>query len=158
MKNIRTAALCVCLSFLGFGAAAQTSTTIPINEPDYNKPKMFDSFPEQIPFNVGIINHLLSASVGTGVDLNIGDGVTFRLAGQVVSTASKYQQTITSVVIRCQNFNGASLTITKIVGEDGTITYKGRMMSKQHGDLYELQNLNGQLTLVKRKFYDLVNE
>ena len=63
-----------------------------------------------------------------------------------------------SVVIRSTNYNGATLTISKTMNADETISYSGRIISFQSGDLFELQNKDGHLTLVKRNFYDLVNE
>jgi hypothetical protein len=50
------------------------------------------------------------------------------------------------------------LTISRTTHTDGTITYAGRLMSFQRGDLYELQTRDGNLVLVKRKFNELVNE
>jgi hypothetical protein len=88
----------------------------------------------------------------------ISDGSTFRFTGKVVSAVSKYQNSIVSIVVRSTNFAGASLTISKITNEDGTITYRGRIISRQHGDLYELKQVNNNYVLIKRKYYDLVNE
>jgi hypothetical protein len=40
MKNLRTTLIGVCITLSSFAATAQNNT-VPINEPDYNKPKLF---------------------------------------------------------------------------------------------------------------------
>ncbi|MCX6317679.1 MAG: hypothetical protein NTW29_10330 [Bacteroidetes bacterium] len=139
-------------------AFAQTSDAPPMREPDYNKPKLFNSLPEQIPVDIAVFNNLLSSPVGSAIDQNFGAGTSFRFAGQVVSAVSKYENRINSVVIRSTNFNGARFSFTRTLLEDGSITYTGRLISKEHGDVYELQKINNNFVLVKRNYFDLVNE
>jgi hypothetical protein len=162
MKNISTLLLCACISFISLSAFSQTQGqgAPPVNEPDYNKPKLFAAYPEKIPVNLTIVNNMLSASLGATVDMNIAEGGTasFRFAGEVVSTASKYDNRITSVVVRSTNFPGARLSINKIQTDDGNVKYTGRLISRQYGDVYELQSINNKFVLVKRAYYDIVNE
>ena len=157
MKNLRTPLLCVCITLCSVNSFAQ-NPAIPVNEPDYNKPKLFQHLPDNIPVNAADLNSLMNVEVGRAINVTLSDNSAFRFEGQVVSAVSKFSNSIQSVVIRSTNFNGARFTISKISNADGTITYKGRIMSFQHSDLYELQNRDGQLVLVKRNFYDLVNE
>lgn len=157
MKNLRTSLLCVCITLYSLCSFAQNQT-IPINEPDYNKPKLFQNLPDNISVSVDKLNSLLDNPVGRGINMNLSDKSQFQFEGQVVSVASKYENSIRSVVIRSTNYNGAMLTLSRITNADGTITYAGRLMSFQHGDLFELQTKDGNLILVKKNFYDLVNE
>lgn len=158
MKNIRTAVLCASISLFSLSAFAQNSEVPPVNEPDYNKPKLFAAYPEKIAVDLTTINNLFLTSLGAAVDLNIATGSSFRFAGEVVSTVSKYEDRIRSVVVRSSNFNGAVLSVSRITNTDGSITYTGRLLSRQHGDVYELQYLNDRFSLVKRNYYDIVNE
>lgn len=158
MKHFRTTLLCACICLTGLTAVAQSSDAPPVREPDYNKPKIFAAYPDQIQVDITVFNSLLNNTLGSTIDQNIGDGTNFRLAGEVISVASKYNNRINSVVIRSSNFGGARLCISRIVKEDGSISYTGRMISKEYGDVYELQNINNHFTLVKRNYYDLVNE
>jgi hypothetical protein len=158
MKHFRTAALCIYVCMIAPSAFAQTSDAPPMREPDYNKPQLFTSFPEQIPVDIAVFNNLLSSPVGSAIDQNIGTSSSFRFAGHVVSAVSKYENRINSIVIRSTNFNGARLSFTRTLLEDGSITYTGRLISKEHGDVYELQKINNNFVLVKRSYYDLVNE
>ena len=159
MKNFRTAMLCVCIALCSLCSSAQKQDqSIPFNKPNYNKPKLFINLPDSISISVDNLNSLFNTQLGRASSLNLSDNSTFRFEGQVMSTSSKYGNTIKSVVIRSTNYNGATLTISKTMNADGTISYSGRIISFQSGDLFELQNKDGHLTLVKRNFYDLVNE
>ena len=157
MKNLRTAALCVSISLYSLSSVAQTGD-IPINEPNLNKPKLFQNLPDIIPVKMNNITVLIGAEVGRPVSLSLSDATVFQFEGIIVSSVSKYENTILSIVIRSTNFPGATLTVSRITDDTGNISYIGRMLSMQHGDMFELKNENSQFLLVKRKFYDLVNE
>lgn len=157
MKNLRTCVLCACITIIHASSFAQNND-VPINEPDRNKPKMFQNLPEYFPVNVDNLLSMLTSQTGADISVNLSDESTLPFEGKVVSSASKYDNTIYSVVIRSTNFEGAKLTISRITNPDGSIKYSGRLMSMKHGDLYELQTRENRLFLVKRNFYDLVNE
>jgi hypothetical protein len=158
MKNFRTPLLCLCTVFFSLCSSAQNEKDPTINDPDYNKPKLFSNLPDRIPVSIEEINALLDSPVGFVASLRVADNSILQFNGQVVSKAAKYDNKVQSVVIRSTNFEGANLTISKILKEDGTITFTGRIISFKHGDLYVLQNIDGQFTLVKKNFYDLINE
>src|SRR5688572_12665162 len=151
MKNRRTTALCIAMlcSVISFAQTAR------VNEPDMNKPKLFTSLPEKISFNPASVPALFAQSVGNDVNLTVGELMPFN--GKVVSTSSSTETDRNSVVIRSSNFEGAVMTISRIL-IDGKISYTGRIISMKHADLYELQYRNGQYEFVKKNYYDLVNE
>lgn len=154
MKNHLFLALCT--GIISVGAAAQTST-VPQNEPDYNKPRLFQNYPEKIAINTDAFTFLFKAAVGSTVETTIG-GSNFRFAGEVVSAASKYENRIISVVIRSSNFPGACLTLSKLTNQNGVVSYTGRIISKDHGDVYVLKQENGTFSMNKKNYYDVVNE
>lgn len=154
MKNLRTIACCLSLSLFGLAASAQQKE-IPLNEPDLNKPELFRQSPDMIALESAQVSSLLSSSVGEPVVISLP---SFRFEGTVISTVSKYASSIESVVIRSSNFQGATLTLTKITEPSGNISYTGRILSMSHGDLYQLKQVDNALVLVKNKFYSLVNE
>ncbi len=156
MKNLRTYILCVCTVLSSVVAVAQNQ--IPINEPDYNKPRLFNNLPEKIQVNAGDLESLFSSPVGRPANLKLTMDASVKFEGELVSVSERTAEGQQSLVIRSTNFNGARLTVSRITNEDGTVTYRGRIISFQHGDCYILQDQNGQLTLVKKNFYDLVNE
>ncbi len=104
------------------------------------------------------ISDLFNGEIGSSISLNLSGDESLRFNGDVVSVVSKYENTIQSVVVRSTNYSGARLTVSKITDANGNISYTGRIISMQHGDLFELKNVDNHLVLVKRKFHDLVNE
>ncbi len=157
MKNLRTTAVCVSILFYSLCTSAQNAA-IPINEPDYNKPVLFSNLPDKIPVSMNDISSLFATPVGREINLSLSAQNNLQFTGEVISSVNKYANSMQSVVIRSSNYNGARFTVSKVIATDGTVTYTGRIISFQHGDLFELQKLNNELVLVKRNFYDLVNE
>ncbi len=158
MKNLRTILVCLSVIITGTCVKAQSSTDgIPLNEPNPNKPKLFASLPDNIPVSTDQFAAIMTLEPGTPVNFTIGSAL--RLQGQVVSTANKYNNTIQSVVVRSTNYDGALLTVSRVVNtQDNSVRFTGRIISNAYGDLYELQNKNGAYSFVKRGFYELVNE
>ena len=157
MKNLRTAVLCASIALCSLGSFAQNKT-IPVNEPDRNKPRLFANLPDKIPVSANELNDLFTTQVGRPANLNPASDLQAKFEGEVISMSNQSTQGVQSILIRSTNFNGARMSFSKITHEDGTVSYTGRIISFQHGDLYELQSQQGQLVLVKRNFYDLVNE
>ncbi|MBC7874456.1 MAG: hypothetical protein H7Y01_10690 [Ferruginibacter sp.] len=157
MKNLRTLALCVSLSLITLCGSAQNGD-IPINEPDLNKPELFKTLPASIPVSKDQLVSLLDYQVGSPVSLNLSAASAFRFEGNVIASVSKYENSIQSVIVRSTNYPGARLTLSRITDDKGNITYTGRILSREHGDLYELKNTDNQFVLVKRKYNSLLNE
>ena len=157
MRNLSIAVLSACCLFCALCSLAQTnrsSTKVPINEPDYNKPKLFADLPDQLEFNPVNLSGLFMLKVGQSVDVPISSD--FNFSGQVVSKSDDPKSV--SVVIRSTNRVGARLVFTKITDADNTIKYIGRIISLQHGDSYEIISVNNQYYLKKKGLYDLISE
>jgi hypothetical protein len=137
---------------------AQNRATI--NEPGNNKPALFANFPDKIPVTIDELKSLFSndAAKGKEAAISFADRKLPGFNGQLVSRASKYNNSIRSVVIRSTNFNGATLTLSSSTTTDGAARYTGRIISFQHGDLFVLQNENEQYFLIKKKFHEVINE
>ena len=148
MPGICLIVLCTCYS-----ASAQKS--VPVNEPDQNKPKLFSNLPD-IPVDISTLQSLVNAENGKTVSLRMTANGLTQFTGQVVSKAD--DNSFHSVVIRSGNFNGATLTLSSFAQPNGAVKFTGRIISMQHGDVYELQNQNSQYMLIKKNFYDLINE
>jgi len=157
MKTIRTAVFCAIIPLFSLCAAAQNEK-IPINEPDYNKPRLFENLPARIPVSIDDLNTIISAPVGRPASLKLSGESLIQFDGDVVSVASNAADRIQSVVLRSTNFNGARFTLSKIMQDDGSYSFVGRIISFQHGDLYELKKEAGGMVLVKRNYHELVNE
>ena len=154
MKNLCTIACIACLAIFSVNASAQQSD-IPLNEPDTKKPALFDQKPDRVVVEPFQITSLLTAQVGEPIVLNLP---SFRFEGNVISSVSKYENSIQSVVIRSTNYNGAIMTVTRAADENGNPFYTGRILSKNHGDLYELKRVDNGFALVKNKYNNVVME
>jgi hypothetical protein len=154
MKYLQLSGLCLLLSFICATTSAQNS--IPVNEPDLNKPRLFANLPDKIPVDISSLQNLINAETGKEVTLKLGQNTLSNFNGKVVSIVNT--DNIHSVVIRSDNFNGAALTLSSSTQPNGTVKFTGRIISFRHGDLYELQNQNDQYILIKKNFYDLINE
>ncbi|MEP7375931.1 MAG: hypothetical protein ABI675_21225 [Chitinophagaceae bacterium] len=137
---------------------AQNSTTV--KEPDYNKPALFANFPDKIPVTIDELKNLFSndAAKGQEAAVSFADRKLPGFNGKLVSRASKYNNSIRSVVIRSTHFNGATLTLSSSTTTDGAARYTGRIISFQHGDLFVLQKENDQYFLIKKKFNEVISE
>ncbi len=158
MKNLRTCVLCTCISLCGFIASAQPGKVI-VNEPDYNKPRLFDNLPAEIPVSLENLDNLLHAKTGASIHTVLStDAKTAPFDGQVVSAVMNDNDKVQTVFIRSTNYHGATLSLSRVMAEDGTTRYNGRLISFQHGDLYVLRPKDGGFVLLKKNFYELVNE
>ena len=154
MKNLFTLACCVCLSFFSFRSSAQ-QTNLPINEPDQHKPELFKQSPKKVAIQAEEMTSLLATSVGEPIDLNLP---SFHFEGTVIAAVSKYANKIQSVVIRSSNYEGATLTLSRITDEAGRISYAGRIISLKSGDLYELKQVDNGFALIKNSYNRVVVE
>lgn len=159
MKNLRTSVLCACMILFSLCAVAQDQK-IPINEQDHNKPHLFDHLPPKISFNPESLISLGNKQTGSIININLSADAktTVAFEGKLISSGSSGNGNTQSLVIKSTNYPGATFSMSKVTNSDGTITYTGRLMSFKHGDLYVIQQINGQYELVKKNFYDLVNE
>jgi len=126
----------------------------PLNEPDYNKPRLFNDLPDRIDFNPANLVNLFQLKMGQSVTIPLTSG--FNYTGEVVSTSN--EANVTSVVIRSTNRAGARLTFTKVTDANNAVKYIGRIISLQYGDTYEIVLENDQYYFKKKGLYDLVNE
>jgi hypothetical protein len=153
MKNLKSGI--ICLLFILACAVAEAQSDL-VREPDNNRPSLFHQLPQRLNCRLPNLQTLLELQPGQQVNINIADNLNFQ--GVVASVANKEGGRINSVVIRSTNFKGAALSFSKVIKEDGSIQYAGRIISFQHGDAYEIQFENGQYVFLKKGFYDLVNE
>ena len=153
MKILKTSAVCVLLTLCFFSSMAQE---LPLNEPDYNKPKLFSDLPDRIQVNVSALESLLEASEGKIVSAAITGSVV--LNGVVVSKSDPNDPSVKSIVVKLSNRAGATLTFTKVLNQDKTISYLGRILSRNNSDAYEVVSDNGQYYFIKKHYYDIINE
>jgi hypothetical protein len=158
MNNLKFLGLClICLTVC---ARVSAQNKIPTVIPDTNKPKLFANMPDRIPVDMQELQSLFvgDAVAGKQVKMDFADHKLAGLSGKIVSNTSKYDNKIHTLIIRSTNFSGATLTLSSSIQSDGTVKYIGRIISFQHGDLYELEKQNDQYVLIKKNFRDLVSD
>ncbi|HEY0432817.1 MAG TPA: hypothetical protein VGC95_03025 [Chitinophagaceae bacterium] len=154
MKNLRVAALCVCLGFGSPMLAQTTAKTLPVREPDYNKPRLFADLPDKIQFNPDSFTSLFTKGIAQVVSIPLTSTVNF--SGKIVSRSSDANSS--SVVIGSTNRPGARLVLTRVNESTTGQKFIGRIISFQHGDSYELISENNQYYFKKKGLYDLISE
>jgi hypothetical protein len=153
MRNLLQGLACLLLAFSFSSLQAQKP---PVKEPDTNRPSLFSQSPQRMNCRITDLESLLELPVGKPVNFHAADNL--HIIGTIVSVSSQEDNNMKSVVIRTNNLQGASLTFTRIIKNDGTISFSGRILSFQHADAFELISENGQYAFVKKGFYDLVND
>ena len=153
MKKL-TNCVCIALFLMCCIAGNAQDNSIPLNDPDLKKPKLFKDLPSKMNLKVTEMESLFRLKMGALISFHVTDEML--LEGTVVSKAEDDQ--VKSVVIRSSNRPGAIFTFTKTKGRDGKDEYVGRMLSRHNGDAYEIVKENGQYVLIKKDLYDLINE
>ncbi|MBI1342321.1 MAG: hypothetical protein GC171_05215 [Terrimonas sp.] len=155
MKDLKRALLLLTSISFYLIVPAQENT-LPVREPDYNKPFLFEQLPQRILCSTDELQSLLQAQQGQAVNTDLALHFNFR--GTVVSVADKYAGDLVSVTIRSSNYAGAVLNLARVRLSDGSIKFTGRIISLQHGDAFDLVQENNQYYFIKKGFYDLINE
>lgn len=126
-----------------------------IQEPDYNKPKLFADVTAKFAVDVNALETLLEVPVGQNVNAILTRN--FNLQGIVVSKSDPADPNVKSVVIRSTNRNGATMTFTKVKDENGVASYIGRIVSYRNGDAFELNKEGNGYVWVKKNLYELIS-
>lgn len=153
MNKLKAIAGCVLFLIFCIQASAQTSP-VPVNEPDYNKPKIFADLPNQMTIRVVDAEKLFGLRAGTSSSVQLTDELF--LKGTVVSNGES--NGMRTIIIRATNRNNAVFTFTRITSEDGTTSYAGRIMSRDNGDAFLIKKEDNAFVLKKINLYDLISE
>jgi hypothetical protein len=154
MKTLKTIAICAVLSLGFLHSGAQEK--IPINQPNYNKPKIFEDLPGKMKLTISDMESLFEVPVNKLVMAKITQDFHFK--GMVVSKSGNSESQVRSIVINSITRKGAVFTFTRITKEDGNFVYRGRILSKESIDAYEIVKENDQYFLQKKNYYEMVRE
>ncbi len=154
MKYLKPGIICLITISICAVASAQKVPTPRLQSEI--KPKLFKNIPDRVPIAAAKLFPLIALKTGQVANISFSDKFIFK--GTVASAVSKYDGAIQSTVIKSDDYPGATFTISRVKGTDGSITYRGRIVSFQHGDCFELKTENGQFILIKRNFEDMVND
>jgi len=154
MKTLKTIAITAlfCLGYFYSGAQGKP----PVNQPNFNKPQLFEDLPQKMNLSVSDMEPLFDLSVGTPVMAKLTKN--FHVKGTIVSKSGDVKSAVRSVVINSTTRKGAVLTFTKITNPDGNIIYRGRIISRESIDAYDIVRENGEYVLQKKNYYEMVRE
>jgi hypothetical protein len=153
MKTFKFITVGVLFTLSYFYSSAQQER-IPVNQPNYNQPRLFEDVPQKVDLRITDMETLFDYPVGSSVSAKFSKG--FYLQGTVVSKSD--DASVKYLVIKSVNRRDAVFTFTKIINKDGSFTYKGRILSKNNSDAFEVVKENGQYFLQKKNYNEMVTE
>src|SRR5215218_1634169 len=154
MKPLKASAVIALLTVCYLYSPAQ-GTTPPVNEPDYNKPKLFSDLPDNLNLRLADMEALLNLPEGAQVNATIANGLT--LVGTVVSKSDPADASSKTVVIKSLTRQGATFTFTRIKNDGGSFSYIGRMLSKGSGDALVIAKEGAGYVIRKKGYYEIIN-
>ena len=135
---------------------ASAQETVPLNQNNDNKPRLFADLPEQAPLHVTELENLLSLNVGDKVSASIARNVS--IFGTIVSKSNPADKSVQSVVIKSITRQGTTFTFTRTTDTDGSVSYLGRMLNRASGDALEITKEGNGYVLRKQMVAAIVNE
>ncbi|MFM6926259.1 MAG: hypothetical protein ACKOU7_12210 [Ferruginibacter sp.] len=136
MKPYAPYALSLFLSFIIMTGFGQTS-----------KPKQFSNFPDIINCSEQELSKVFTATAGETISLSFSDNFTF--SGTVKSNIAKYAN-LQSAVIVSPDYSNTIFNVSRIINNDGSISYVGHIINKSFFDGFNLKkNTSGIYQLKK---------
>ena len=145
MKNLYAAGVLWCLLFSAFTSFAQGEP--PLNQHIPEQPFLFPNLPNKFECNLEVLEKLFSHSTDQKLNIKLSDA--FQLEG-VMSGKFIRSKHLTSINIVLQNYKGALFNISRIAEEKG-ITYVGRILNINNGDVLQLIKEKDKYFFVKQE-------
>lgn len=143
MKNLTRAVLLTAILFVSIGFQARSQ-------------RLFDGVPENLQFENKLIEGIFSANAGTSVDIKFSQN--FHITG-IVKSNQKIYDNLQTIVIEASNYSKAKLFISKIIDDDKTVKYVGRIISRASQDGFEIKgSIVGNCSLKKISLQDMIVE
>ncbi len=163
MKHLFYSGLMLLFTIANALTVGAQEKSVQLNEPDYNKPKLFNTLPATLKVTNGELETLIAPAKSAARGKATEDITKMRakvagLSSQYIAANSRIENEYNSVVMVLNDYPGATLTLTSVAKEDGTLVYTGRIISFKHGDAFVLELVNGQYQWTKKGFYDLIAE
>jgi hypothetical protein len=128
--------LLVCLSFSKTSFSQVSS-----------KPNLFNNYPSLIACNENTLQNIFNATEGQNISVAFSNNFSF--VGNVSANIVKYSN-LQTVTITASQLDNALLCISKIINEDNSITYTGRILNTNYADGYVIaKNRIGNYELTK---------
>lgn len=118
-----------------------------------DRPRLFQQLSDTLLTRNDLLQDLFALAEGSSVNTMIAHG--FSVQGTVSSRAQlPYRK---SIVVRLTNYLGATLSLSSVT-EGNHQVLRGRIISFNHADAFEIVLINGNYYFIKTDFARLVNE
>lgn len=118
-----------------------------------DRPKLFQQLPDTLLIRNDFLQDLFALAEGSSVNTMIAQGFSFQ--GTVSSRVQlSYRK---SIAVRSVNYPGATLSFSSVT-EGNQQVLRGRIISFNHADAFEIVLINGNYYFIKTDFARLVNE
>lgn len=112
-----------------------------------NKPRQFSAYPAIIHCTETELNGVFAKAPGQNISLSFSDN--FHFNGTLINNVVKYNN-LQSAVIRSPYFNNSIFSISRIINNDNSVSFTGRIINRDFFDGYELRaTAPGNYELVK---------
>ena len=132
MKNLYAAGVLWCLLFAACTSFAQGDP--PLNQQLPEKPFLFANLPNKLECNLEELEKIFSLPANQKFTIRLSE--TFHLEGEMSGKFIRNKH-LTSINILLQNYDGALFNVSRISEAKG-ITYAGRIININNGDLLQL--------------------
>lgn len=138
MKHYAPYALSLLLCAISITGFSQNNTA---------KPTQFNNFPTVIDCNQSELSRIFNSPSGQYISLSFA--ANFIFSGTVTSNIVKYAN-LQSAVVKSPDYSNTIFSVSKIINDDGTVSYTGRIINKNFFDGFELKkNPAGNYQLIK---------
>ncbi|RTL58445.1 MAG: hypothetical protein EKK37_08900 [Sphingobacteriales bacterium] len=152
-RKLLSTALAVCL--LSLHSFSQEINFRSAKEKEVNKKTLFSSAAERISITTNQIQNLFSLPTGKGTSIRFAGNL--QLVGQVVT--NEQQPNLQTFTMKCTNYPGALLTISKVTLQDGSVMYTGAILNHQSKDIIMLEKDDaGNYAWQKKNLSELIQD
>ncbi len=118
--------------------------------------RLFDLVPKEIEFEHKVISSVFSLNPGTAINIKFSS--QFHITG-ILKSNNKIYHNLQSVLIECTNYKNLKFFISKRVNQDLSISYVGRLISRNAEDGFEVvENKSGKSVLKKISLKEMIVE
>jgi hypothetical protein len=111
------------------------------------KPRLFSRLPEKFIVGKPILDKLFT---GSSKRISSAGNQEFPFDGEIIERVQK-NPNVVSVNIKLTNYDGAMLNVSRIINSDLSVSYIGRAININSGDVLLLKNENGKFYFSKEK-------
>lgn len=111
------------------------------------KPRLFSRLPEKFTVGKPVLDKLFTGSTRR---ISPADNQEFPFEGEIIERVQK-NPNVVSVNIKLSNYEGALLNVSRIINSDLSVSYIGRAININNGDVLLLKNENGKFYFTQEK-------